>query len=119
MSGLTIDTEVTDGVTVISLAGELDLNNATGLKKLLEKLNEEDKNQILINCSKLNYIDSSGLGILIRTKANFTANKKDKIEDVVLYDLSEEVEKVIELTKLSNFFTVKTDKQSGIDYFKS
>ena len=118
MSGLKIDTEEIDGVTVITLAGELDLNNAAGLKKIFKELDEQDKNQILINCSELTYIDSSGLGILIRTKANFTANKKDKKEDLILFDLSEEVDKVIDLTKLTGFFVVKSDKQSGVDYFK-
>jgi len=53
------------GVWEFRLVGEVDISNAHFFKKQLEAALEEKRQNIEINLSELNYIDSTGLGVII------------------------------------------------------
>jgi len=53
------------GVWEFKLAGEIDISNANTFKKQLESALAEIKQSITIDVSELNYIDSTGLGVII------------------------------------------------------
>lgn len=48
-----------------SLAGEIDISNADGFKTKLEDAMADTKQDITVDLSELNYIDSTGLGVII------------------------------------------------------
>ena len=49
----------------VSLSGEIDIYNAPELKSSLLKLIDEKNGNIIVDCTNLKYIDSTGLGVLI------------------------------------------------------
>ena len=119
MKGLHLNVDEVNGIMVIEAGGELDLNNSNDLKRIINDIVENDKGKVIFSCSDLRYIDSSGLGILIRLKATYKSDKSGQKKDVVLVNLSEEVQKVISLTKLDGFFTIMNTKEEAVSYFAS
>ena len=55
----------TEGVWEFSLIGEVDISNAHYFRKQLETALAEQKQSITIDLAELNYIDSTGLGVII------------------------------------------------------
>ena len=54
-------------VTVVTLSGDLIIGDAEALfKRTVSRLLEEGKVQLVVVCSGLRYVDSSGLGSLVR-----------------------------------------------------
>jgi anti-sigma B factor antagonist len=62
-----------EGITVLTLAGNLDAATATGLKKEVVTLTDAGKTRVAVCLAKLTLIDSTGVGVLIslfkRTRA--------------------------------------------------
>ena len=54
-----------EGVTVLTLAGNLDAATASGLKKAVVALTDEGKTRVAVDLTKLTLIDSTGVGVLI------------------------------------------------------
>jgi len=53
------------GIWEFSLVGEVDISNAHYFRKQLETALAEVKQSITIDLAELNYIDSTGLGVII------------------------------------------------------
>ena len=53
------------GIWEFSLVGEVDISNAHYFRKQLETALAEVKQNITIDLAELNYIDSTGLGVII------------------------------------------------------
>jgi anti-sigma B factor antagonist len=62
-----------NGVMLVVLAGELDVATAPVLQRRMDALAEEGQTRIVIDCSYLSYIDSSGVAILADTWERLTA----------------------------------------------
>jgi anti-sigma B factor antagonist len=54
------------GVFVISVEGELDMNTARQLEPALERALEPDDGSLLIDLSRCEFIDSTGIALLVR-----------------------------------------------------
>ena len=63
-----------EGIWEFSLSGEVDISNANTFKKQLETALADCRQSITINLAELNYIDSTGLGVIIGV---YGAVKKD------------------------------------------
>ncbi|MGL4912611.1 MAG: STAS domain-containing protein [Romboutsia sp.] len=87
----------------ISLEGELDVSTADKLKEYLHKLAEEEIVDMKINLTNLDYIDSTGLGVMIGVL------KKLKIEDKEIYIINPKnnVKKIFNITGLDKIFKVE------------
>ena len=71
--------DTTNDFWKVSLEGELDVSTADELKKSLHKLVDEKNINMRLNLEDLDYIDSTGLGVMIGIL------KRLKIEDKELY----------------------------------
>ena len=62
-----------DGVTVLTLAGNLDASTSIGLKQEVIALEEAHQTRVAVDLGKVKLIDSTGVGVLIslfkRTRA--------------------------------------------------
>jgi anti-anti-sigma factor len=54
-----------DGRLTISFCGDLDNEAVPEVEKMLSRVYAQDEYDILLNCSRLNYISSKGLRLLI------------------------------------------------------
>jgi anti-sigma B factor antagonist len=53
------------GCTVVRVSGELDMDTAPALQDFLQAVAEAGAGQVVLDCSELTFLDSSGLGILL------------------------------------------------------
>ena len=87
----------------ISLCTRIDTNNAEECYDELNKLQEENpKGRLEIDCSKLSYISSAGLRVLLRI-----LKKQNRTEKVLLTDVSSSVYEILELSGFSELFDVR------------
>ena len=91
-----------DNIYIIDVVGEMDLYNSYKLKELLMKMVEKKIEKFIINMDEVEYIDSSGIGALIY----ITSTVKKMNLRLSIVNVHGSVKKVIELTKLSNFFPI-------------
>ena len=89
-----------DDVTLIEVGGQLIVGNRQLLKEqVLDQLERGDR-KFILDFSKTDYIDSSGLGVLV------TLSKKIREQggQLSLASLSEDLRTLFELTKLDTLF---------------
>ena len=90
----------TEGKYVATLEGEMDTVAAMEVEETLKPLYNSNGKDVVIDCSKLEYIASSGLRILlgILKGAKATGSK------VVLRNVNDEIKNVFNLTGFINLF---------------
>jgi len=96
--------EVTErqGITVVTLIGELDVYSSTALRARLSTLLDGGMTNLVVNMGQLAFIDSTGLGTLV------TALKRARTDggDLTLEAVPASAMKVLELTGLNRVFTI-------------
>jgi anti-sigma B factor antagonist len=100
---MTFEKELTKDHLIIRLAGDL-IGEDNGAN-LLEIANNAIQSQVLtcvIDISKLRYINSSGIGVLITILTKF----RNKGGEVYLMKPSENVQKLLVITKLNAIFQI-------------
>ena len=89
-----------DGKYVVALEGELDTAHAIEVEQAMQPLHEVSGKDIIIECSKLDYIASSGLRILLGILKGAKANGSK----VVLRNVNDEIKNVFNLTGFTSLF---------------
>jgi len=87
----------------IELMGEIDINSKTVLKEELNTLNEKKAVDFVFKCENLEYIDSTGLGVLISFYKNVKMNEKT----VSFEKLKPSITKIFSLTGLDKIFSIR------------
>jgi len=99
-----------EDIYIIDVLGEMDLYNSYKLKELLMKMIEKKIEKYIINMDEVKYIDSSGIGALIY----ITSTIKKMNLHLSITNIHGSVKKVIELTKLANFFPILPSLEEAI-----
>jgi anti-sigma B factor antagonist len=92
-----------ESIWEIELIGEVDINSKSTLKDELIQLNEKRKSDFLFKCENLEYIDSTGLGVLI----SFYKNVKVNENAVYFENLKPSIQKIFTLTGLDRIFSIR------------
>lgn len=112
---LKMETRVADGVTIILCSGRIVFGEeATALRDIMKRLLKSSR-QIVLNLSKVSYIDSGGLGSLVGVYSSAKAGGAD----VKLTGLNERLRDVLQITKLVTVFEVYDTEQQAIAAFRS
>lgn len=88
---------------ILSLQGILNASSAPKLKSYVEQ--SQDKRSMVIDLEQLDFLDSSGLGVLVGIARK---KKADKIS-LKLANLNERVKKVFEITQAYTLFDIYDD----------
>ena len=89
-----------DGRLVAVLTGELDTASAAETEAALKPLFESTGKDLVLDCSNLEYIASSGIRILV----NLLKTAKANGDRVVLKNVNEVIRDVLELTGFVSYF---------------
>lgn len=92
--------EEIDNKYVVTLEGELDTAAAIEVEETLKPLYASDGKDVIIDCTNLEYIASSGLRILI----SILKGAKSTGSRVVLRGVNEDINNVFRLTGFINLF---------------
>lgn len=90
----------TDRAAVIELVGDVDLYNAPQLQEAIRELLASGQHRILVDLSRVEYIDSSGLGTLV----GGLRRAREQDGDLSIMDASPRVRKVLTVTGLHKVF---------------
>jgi len=92
--------EEIDGKFVAKLSGEMDTLAAIEAEKVMKPLYQAGGKDVVIDCSKLEYIASSGLRILL----NILKGAKAAGSKVVMKGVNEDIKTVFKLTGFISLF---------------
>lgn len=85
---------------LVTLCGELDTAAAVEAEQVLKPLYKSDGRNIIIDCTELEYIASSGLRILI----SILKGAKASGSKVVIKNMNDDIRNVFKLTGFINLF---------------
>ncbi len=88
---------------IVELAGELDVSCADRLKEELDGNIEDKFSDVKFDMSKLEYIDSTGIGVIVGTM------KKLKVENknISIYKAKDNVKKIFKITGLDQIIRME------------
>jgi anti-sigma B factor antagonist len=87
----------------VELIGEVDINSKATLKDELTQLSEQNPSDFVFKCDNLDYIDSTGLGVLISFYKTIKTNNKT----VYFEKLKPSIQKIFSLTGLDKIFSIR------------
>lgn len=110
-----ITTNETNGVSVLKLRGRLDLASGAALKDEIKALLDKEQKQIHLNLGEVDFINSSGLGVLVSIMKEIRLNKGR----LTLSNLASYVQEIFEITQLSHIFEIFTSEEEAINSYQS
>jgi anti-sigma B factor antagonist len=100
---MTFEKEIKENTLVIRLSGDLiGEDNGVNLLEIVNNAIQEHVLICIIDISRLRYINSSGIGVLITILTKF----RNKGGEVYLMKPSENVQKLLVITKLNAIFQI-------------
>ena len=96
---LVIATGDSDGIPVISVAGQLDISNAAALEQALARAVAARPHALIFDLSGLEFMDSAGVSVLVRARA--------EVGEVRLRSPTPIVRRLIEITGLSGILPIE------------
>ncbi len=101
-------------IYVIDVNGEMDLYNAFKLKDLVRRMIDNKITSYILNLEKVSYMDSSGIGALLYVHSEL----KKRGLPLRIVGVAGSVRKVIELTKLMEYFPIVADLGAALVQLK-
>ena len=109
-----IDQRRPGGVTVLYLNGRIVLGEeTTHLVETLKDLAARGEKWILLNLGEVTYVDSGGLGALVRSHEAVTRQKGQ----LKLLRVPAQVQTLLRITKLHDLFEMFDDEASAVQSF--
>ena len=107
-----LSTEEFDKLTIVKVSGEFHIGNVNKFEELWHTMIEKKPPVIAIDCSNLEYIDSSAIGTLVK----FLNNAMSKKIKLIFFDLNKAIQNIFKTARLDNFFTITTREQLEREY---
>jgi anti-sigma B factor antagonist len=93
VADLELEPRVEDGTAYVVVRGEIDVATAPQLREMLHELVQGGSKQIVLDCQALEFLDSSGIGLLVAVRKRLGADG-----ELVLDSPPAHVRKVLDLT---------------------
>jgi anti-sigma B factor antagonist len=113
MSGFDVVRKDVETVSVVYLKGYLDAHTASEFENALQQLVDEERVQIVVNMSDLNYISSAGLGVFM----GFIEDVRTKGGDIKLAELSDKVFRVFDLLGFPVLYEIFPNEEEAIQKY--
>ena len=100
-------------VSVVEVSGKLTSLESGALSNSIAQLLKEGRKQILLNLKGLTYLDSSGIGDLVRTYMSVIKRGGE----MKVVGLTDKVEEILKITQLYQVFQEFQDERSAMQSF--
>ena len=112
---MNISTRTVDAVTIVDLGGKLILGEDTEqFRTRMQELIQSGAKKILLNMGNVNYIDSSGVGELVRAYAS-AGTQGGQLK---LLGLTRKIHDLLMVTKLLTVFEAHENEKQAIESFR-
>lgn len=106
--GLKIDHRTVGGLTVVSLAGDIDVFESPRLREELQRLIDAGHQHLAVDLNAVRFLDSTGLGVLVGIFHRLRAVDGS----IVLICTSDRIREVFRVTRLTDVFAIHPDLES-------
>ena len=113
VGSLEIELKGTDEVAVLELSGQIDSFTSEEITKLIDAHMNKGNFKVIINLSKVSYLDSAGLSALINAKIKLSKRKGD----LRLVGLKGKAKEVFELAGLVSMFELFESHEEAFENF--
>ena len=107
---MAVKTESKNGLMICRVDGDIDINCSPALKKAFDKLISQKTPKIVIEMTKVVYVDSSGLATLV----GILKNMRSYGGKMRLAGMSPKVKSLFEITKLDKLFEIMASEEEAI-----
>jgi anti-sigma B factor antagonist len=108
--GFSASTRQLGDVTIVDVRGRFTLIEGEAVHELLMDLFEDGRRRVLLNFRDVTYLDSSGIGQLVR--GLYTARKNNA--ELHAVDLTPRAREILHMTNLHTVFTDFPDEQTAL-----
>ncbi len=108
---LALDVDITDGVPVVAVRGEVDFGTAPRLRELLVSTAMEGNHQVVVDLRAVEFLDSTGLGVLVGALKRYRSLEGD----LHLVISTSRIRSVFELTGLTTAFQIHDTVGSAVE----
>src|SRR5690606_17238561 len=109
MSSFNIRNRNIEEFDILDLDGELDAHTAPHLEDSLKKLITDNRQRIIVNCQKLEYISSAGLGVFMA----YIEDVRSLGGDIKLTNMSQKVYNVFDLLGFPTLYDILDDEKDA------
>lgn len=111
---LEVSTRQVGDATIVGIIGDVDLYSSPEVRKVIMELIDKKTPHILVDLSRVSYMDSSGVATLVEG-LQLIARYKGRL---ILFGLEDIVKSVFELSRLDKVFEIYPDEQSALGSLK-
>jgi anti-sigma B factor antagonist len=105
-----LDTTAGSGPVVVSVSGEVDVYTAPQLRERLIELIDQGHYRIVVDLTRVEFLDSTGLGVLVGGLRRTRGHEGD----VILVCTQPRIMKVFEVTGLNKVFSIAGSVESAV-----
>jgi anti-sigma B factor antagonist len=103
-----------EGVLILDLKGRITMGEeASSLRDKVSALNQQPGSKLVFNLSGVDYIDSTGLGVLVMSATSLRKGNGD----VKLLNLNRRNIQLLVMTKLATVFEIFNDEQDAVNSY--
>lgn len=110
MEDLRVENRTIDDIFIVDLDGDLDAFTVQKVKNHLIKLMEDGYRKIVVNFSKVRYINSTSIGVLVGRLRDIKSLKGD----MALAELSDRVNRILTLVGGKRLFNIFDTEQEAV-----
>ena len=96
---------------LIEVEGQVDLYSAPEFKERVSRVIREGKSRVIIDLSRVTFMDSTGLGVLVGALKRLRAARAELLLVVTDYD----IERLFELTGLDRSFRIYRSRDAALE----
>lgn len=100
-------------LTILSLDGFLDAHTAPQFEKAIQSEMDHGNVRIIVDCAKLTYISSAGLGVFM----GFIEDIRERGGDIKICGLAPKVRQVFDILGFSELYDILDDIPGAVRYF--
>jgi len=94
---------------ILAIDGDLDASSCILLDKAISEAVEKEEKKIIVDCGRLSYISSAGLGVFMSYIQDFENNSIS----LALFQVSDKVKKVFEILGLDELINIVGTKEEA------
>lgn len=106
---LTIDLEQNESHWLLTLTGDLDYGECASFRMNIDRILKSTPPAAIVDLSGLEYLDSSGLGLLLSLSKEYGAQGGR-----LVLITNETVDNILSLTRLNGIFSTAADKREAL-----
>jgi anti-sigma B factor antagonist len=110
-----IQSSVEDGLSIVAIEGFVDAHTAPQFEDAIQKAVDAGRIRIVVDCEKLTYISSAGLGVFM----SFIEEVRDQGGDIKICGLAPKVKHTFDILGFQDIFEMLDDQQTAIRHFNA